>query len=94
MPTSPALTIWSIPWRPRFAPISAACRRCCCKWERSTCCGRKARRSVADCGDAGVDVDFEIFPGLTHGFMRTTESVARSREALAKVGAWLRRVTK
>jgi acetyl esterase len=43
--------------------------------------------------DAGVDVEFEIFPGLMHGFMRTTEAVARSREALAKAGVWLRRVT-
>ena len=48
--------------------------------------GRKLR-------DAGVAVEFEIFPGLTHGFMRTTGAVARAQEALAKAGVWLRRVT-
>jgi len=43
--------------------------------------------------DSGVAVEFEILPGLTHGFMRMTGTVARSREALAKAGIWLRRVT-
>jgi acetyl esterase len=48
--------------------------------------GRKLR-------DAGVAVELETFPGLTHGFMRTTGAVARAREALAKAGVWLRRLT-
>src|SRR5262249_32558766 len=43
--------------------------------------------------DAGVAVELEVFPGLTHGFMRQTGAVARAREAMAKAGAWLRRVT-
>jgi acetyl esterase len=42
---------------------------------------------------AGVDVEFEVFPGLTHGFMRATGMVARAREAMAKTGTWLRRLT-
>jgi acetyl esterase len=43
--------------------------------------------------DAGVAVEFEILPGLTHGFMRMTGTVARARESMAKAGVWLRRVT-
>jgi acetyl esterase len=41
---------------------------------------------------AGVDVECEVFPGLTHGFMRATGAVARAREARDRAGAWLRRV--
>jgi len=43
--------------------------------------------------EAGVPVDAEVFAGLTHGFLRATGAVARAREAMAKAGAWLRRVT-
>jgi acetyl esterase/lipase len=43
--------------------------------------------------EAGVTIELEVFPGLTHGFMRATGAVARAREAMAKAGAWLRRVT-
>jgi acetyl esterase len=42
--------------------------------------------------EAGVAVELEIFPGLTHGFMRATGAVARAREAMAKAGVWLHRV--
>jgi acetyl esterase len=42
---------------------------------------------------AGIAVEFEVFPGLTHGFMRATEKIARAREARDKAGAWIRRVT-
>ena len=43
--------------------------------------------------DVGVAVEFEILPGLTHGFMRMTGAVAQARKSMAKAGAWLRRVT-
>jgi acetyl esterase len=43
--------------------------------------------------EAGVAVELEVFPGLAHGFMRTTGKVARARAAMTAVGAWLRRVT-
>jgi len=42
---------------------------------------------------AGVAVECEVFPGLTHGFMRATGAIARAREARDKAGAWLRKVT-
>lgn len=41
---------------------------------------------------AGVDVESETFPGLIHGFLRNTETVAGARAAVDKAGAWLRRV--
>ncbi len=46
---------------------------------------------AAKLADAGVGVECEIFPGMIHGFLRTTERVARAREAVAKAGAWLKR---
>jgi acetyl esterase len=48
--------------------------------------GRKLR-------DAGVVVELEVLPGLTHGFMRATGAVGRAREAMAKAGVWLRHAT-
>jgi acetyl esterase/lipase len=42
---------------------------------------------------AGVPVECETFPGVIHGFMRSTERVARARDAVAKAGAWLRNQT-
>src|SRR5581483_5869314 len=42
--------------------------------------------------EAGVDVTLDVFPGVIHGFIRATSSVARAREAMASAGAWLRRV--
>lgn len=40
-----------------------------------------------------VPVEHEVFRGVIHGFMRHTSRVARAREAVAKAGAWLRRMT-
>ena len=42
--------------------------------------------------EAGVAVETETFPGVVHGFLRATGSVAKARLAVAKAGAWLRRV--
>ena len=47
---------------------------------------------VAALRAAGVPVEHEVFPGVIHGFMRHSGRVARAREAVAKAGAWLRRV--
>lgn len=47
--------------------------------------GAKLRR-------AGVDATCEVYPGLTHGFMRATGVVARAGEARNKAGSWIRRV--
>jgi len=40
---------------------------------------------------AGVAVESEIFPGLIHGFLRNTETVAGARTAIAKAADWMRR---
>jgi len=41
---------------------------------------------------AGVDAECEVYPGLTHGFMRATGAIARAREARDSAGAWIRRI--
>ncbi len=41
---------------------------------------------------SNVRVNFEIFPGLTHGFMRATEAIALAREARDKAGERIRQV--
>ncbi len=47
---------------------------------------------VARLCDAGVAVETETFPGVVHGFLRATATMAKAREAVAKAGAWLRRL--
>jgi acetyl esterase len=42
--------------------------------------------------EAGVAVETEIFPGVVHGFLRATATVGKARDAVAKAGAWLRKV--
>ncbi|MFZ2068981.1 MAG: alpha/beta hydrolase [Xanthobacteraceae bacterium] len=41
---------------------------------------------------SNVRVNFEIFPGLAHGFMRATEAIALARQARDKAGEWIRQV--
>jgi len=41
---------------------------------------------------AGASVDYEVFPGTLHGFLRAQDHVAKARQAVASAGAWLRRV--
>ncbi|WP_431281260.1 alpha/beta hydrolase [Humitalea sp. 24SJ18S-53] len=41
---------------------------------------------------AGVPLEAEVFPGVAHGFLRALAEVAKARDAVAKAGAWLRRV--
>jgi acetyl esterase len=42
--------------------------------------------------EAGVPVETETFPGVVHGFLRATATVGKARDAVAKAGAWLRRL--
>ena len=41
---------------------------------------------------AGVDVELDLYPGLIHGFARTTGHVAKARVAMERVGEWLKHV--
>lgn len=41
---------------------------------------------------AGVPVELEIFPGVTHGFLRAIAMVGKARNAVEKAGSWLRQV--
>ena len=40
---------------------------------------------------AGVEVDFEVFPGVLHGFVRSMATVGKARDAVEKAGSWLRK---
>ncbi len=42
---------------------------------------------------AGIDTVFESCPGVLHGFMRLSRAVAVARDAIARAGIWLKRVT-
>src|SRR5262249_8300251 len=42
--------------------------------------------------EAAVPVEMEIYQGVLHGFLRATDSVQKSRDAVARAGAWLRRI--
>ncbi len=42
---------------------------------------------------AGVDVTTETCPGVLHGFMRLSGAVGQARDAIARAGVWLTRVT-
>jgi acetyl esterase len=39
---------------------------------------------------SGVPLEYELFPGMPHGFVRATESVQKARDAMAAASAWLR----
>ncbi len=41
---------------------------------------------------AGVAVEEKLFPGVTHGFLRSCGAVAAADSAVALAGAWLRRI--
>ena len=41
---------------------------------------------------AGVAVDSAVFPGVTHGFLRSCGAVAAADHSVALAGGWLRRV--
>jgi acetyl esterase len=47
---------------------------------------------VAKLRAAGVAVETETYPGVVHGFLRATGSVRKAQDAVAKAGAWMRRV--
>jgi acetyl esterase len=42
--------------------------------------------------EAGVAVEFELFPGVVHGFLRAMATVGKARAAVEQAGVWLRRV--
>jgi acetyl esterase len=43
---------------------------------------------------AAGQVELHVFPGVLHGFLRATDAVGKSREAVARAGAWLRSVAR
>lgn len=48
---------------------------------------------VAKLRAAAVPVEMEIYPGVLHGFFRAIDGVRKARDAVARAGAWIRRVT-
>jgi len=49
----------------------------------------EGERMAARLREAGVPTELEIFPGVLHGFLRATGTVAVARDAVAKAGRWL-----
>jgi acetyl esterase len=47
---------------------------------------------VARLREADVAVETETFSGVVHGFLRATATVGKARDAVAKAGAWLRKL--
>src|SRR4029077_19799865 len=43
---------------------------------------------------AAVPVELEIFPGVLHGFLRAADGVKKARDAVARAGAWMRRIAR
>jgi len=41
---------------------------------------------------AAVPVELEIYPGLLHGFLRASDGVQKARDAMARAGAWMKRL--
>jgi acetyl esterase len=41
--------------------------------------------------EAAVPVELETYTGMLHGFLRATDAVQKSRDAVARAGAWIRR---
>jgi acetyl esterase len=44
--------------------------------------------------EAAVQVELHVVPGVLHGFLRATDAVGKSRDAVATAGAWLRRAVR
>jgi acetyl esterase len=42
--------------------------------------------------EAAVPVECETYSGVLHGFFRATDGVQKARDAVAKAGAWIRRI--
>jgi acetyl esterase len=42
--------------------------------------------------EAAVPVECETYSGVLHGFFRATDGVQKARDAVAKAGAWIRRL--
>ena len=47
---------------------------------------------VAKLRAAAVPVEFEMFTGVPHGFVRATEYVAKAGQAMSGTVAWMRRI--
>ena len=42
--------------------------------------------------EAAVPVECETYAGVLHGFFRATDGVQKARDAVARAGAWIRRI--
>ena len=84
--------IGCIRWPPRCAPSCAGCRRCCVHLAELDVLRSEGEALVGRLREAGVAVETETFPGVVHGFLRAMGTVGKARDAVAKAGAWLRRL--